>query len=136
MQNDILFDNIYIGHSVEDAEKLRSETFDIKHAIEKAEEDASKPPPPKDEPKGPLDINFTEDPVRFVREKLDLFWDVAKNDPVQAVKFFPDVAGGIGAVAVAILLVRRLKKLIPAVQRGRRPSRDTGRGGVRIREVE
>ena len=105
MQNDILFDNIYIGHSVEDAEKLRSETFDIKHAIEKAEEDASKPPPPKDEPKGPLDINFMEDPVRFVREKLDLFWDVAKNDPVQAVKFFPDVAGGIGAVAVAILAI-------------------------------
>jgi calnexin len=29
MQNDILFDNIYIGHSIEDAEKLRKETFDL-----------------------------------------------------------------------------------------------------------
>ena len=38
MQSDILFDNIYIGHSVEDAEKLKVETFDVKHAIEKAEE--------------------------------------------------------------------------------------------------
>ena len=105
MQSDILFDNVYIGHSIEDAEKLKAETYDIKHAIEKAEEDASKPPPPKDEPKGPMDINFMEDPVRFVREKVDLFWDVAKNDPVQAVKFFPEVAGGIGAVVVAILAI-------------------------------
>ena len=105
MQNDILFDNIYIGHSIEDAETLKAETFDIKHSIEKAEEDASKPPPPKDQPKGPLDINFMEEPVRYVREKVDLFWDVAKNDPVQAIKFFPEVAGGIGAVAVAIVAI-------------------------------
>lgn len=105
MQNDILFDNIYIGHSIEDAEKLKVETFDLKHGIEKAEEDASKPPPAKDEPKGPMDINFREEPIRFIREKVDLFWDVAKNDPVQAVKFFPEVAGGIGAVAVAIVAI-------------------------------
>lgn len=103
MQSDILFDNIYIGHSIEDAESLKAETYDIKHAIEKAEEDAAKPPPPKDEPKGPLDIDFFKDPIGYVREKVDLFWDVAKNDPVQAIKFFPETAGGIGAVAVAII---------------------------------
>ncbi len=103
MQNDILFDNIYIGHSIEDAEALKAETYDIKHAIEKAEEDAAKPPPAKDEPKGPMDIDFFKDPIRYIREKVDLFWDVAKNDPVQAVKFFPETAGGIGAVAVAII---------------------------------
>lgn len=27
MQNDILFDNIYIGHSIADAEKFAQETF-------------------------------------------------------------------------------------------------------------
>lgn len=43
MQNDILFDNIYIGHSIEDAEKLRKETFDLKHPVEVALEEASKP---------------------------------------------------------------------------------------------
>ena len=105
MQNDILFDNVYIGHSIEDAETLQAETYDIKHAVEMAEEDAAKPPPPKDSPKGPLDIKFMEDPVRFVREKVDVFWDIAKHDPIQAVKFFPEVAGGIGAVAVAIIAI-------------------------------
>ena len=43
MQNDILFDNIYIGHSVEDAQKLKAETWDIKHPIEVAEEEETKP---------------------------------------------------------------------------------------------
>jgi calnexin len=37
MQKDILFDNIYIGHSIADAEKLRAETFDLKVAAEKAD---------------------------------------------------------------------------------------------------
>ena len=57
MQSDILFDNIYIGHSIEDAEKLKTETFDVKHPIELAEEDATKPQPP--EPvKSPMDLKF------------------------------------------------------------------------------
>ena len=40
MQNDILFDNIYIGHSVSDAEKLAQDTFEVKKAVEKAQEEA------------------------------------------------------------------------------------------------
>ena len=31
---DILFDNIYIGHSVEDANKFKVETFDVKKPLE------------------------------------------------------------------------------------------------------
>jgi len=102
MQSDILFDNIYIGHSVEDAEKLKAETYDVKAAIEKAEEDAAKPKP-KETPESPMDLKFMDDPVRYIREKMDLFWTLAKNDPVTAVKTLPEVAGGIGALAVTII---------------------------------
>lgn len=102
MQNDILFDNIYIGHSAADAEKLRKETFDVKIASEKAEE-AANVPKPDDKPKSPMDLKFTDDPVHYVREKLDLFWTIAKRDPVQAIKFVPEVAGGLGIVAVTVL---------------------------------
>ena len=103
MQSDILFDNIYIGHSVEDAEKLKVETYDVKHAIEVAEEEASKPPPTKEPPKSPMDLKFMDDPVHYVREKVDLFWAIAKNDPVEAIKALPEVAGGIGALAVTVI---------------------------------
>merc|ERR1712000_505447 len=72
MQNDILFDNIYIGHSVEDAEKLAEETFKVKHPIEKALFDAEKPKK-KDSPASPNDLKFLDDPVLYVKEKLDLF---------------------------------------------------------------
>ena len=104
MQSDILFDNIYIGHSVDDATALKNATFDVKHKIEAAEEEASKPPAPSfDDEKSVLDLSFTEDPVRYVREKVDLFYTMARNDPIQAVKIMPEVAGGIGVVAVTIL---------------------------------
>lgn len=100
MQKDILFDNIYIGHSVEDAAALQKETYDVKAKVEKAEEEASKP---KDEKKSPLDLVFTEDPVRYVQEKVDLFITIAKKDPVQAVKLVPEVAAG--AVTALLLVV-------------------------------
>ena len=102
MQSDILFDNIYIGHSVSDAEKLKNATFDIKHKVESAEEEASKPPMP--EPvESPSELSFMEDPVNFIRTKVDLFYTMARNDPVQAVKYMPEVAGGIGAVAATVI---------------------------------
>lgn len=102
MQSDILFDNIYIGHSVEDAEKLKAETYDVKAAIEKAEEEATKPTP-KPTPDSPLDLKFMDGPVKYIREKVDLFWAIAQKDPVEAIKTLPEVAGGIGALVVTIL---------------------------------
>lgn len=102
MQNDILFDNIYIGHSVEDAEKFKAETFDIKHAIEKKEEDAEEPEPEK-KAKSPMDLKFLDNPVHYIREKLDLFMTIAKNDPIQAAKFVPEVAAGLGVVALTVI---------------------------------
>ncbi|KAF1840014.1 calreticulin precursor [Cucurbitaria berberidis CBS 394.84] len=104
MQNDILFDNIYIGHSIDDAEKLKAETFDLKHAAEKADEEANKPKP-EDTPKSPSDLSFKDDPVTYVKEKVTTFIEIAKRDPVEAIKFVPEVAGGIGVLAVTILVL-------------------------------
>lgn len=103
MQSDILFDNIYIGHSLEDAEKLKVETYDIKHPIEVAEEEATKPKPADDPPKSPMDLKFMDDPVLYVREKVDLFLAIAKNDPLEAIKFVPEVAGGLGVLAITLI---------------------------------
>ncbi|RAL63161.1 hypothetical protein DID88_004241 [Monilinia fructigena] len=84
MQSDILFDNIYIGHSVEDAAKFADETFHEKHPIEQLIEIESVPKP-EDKPKSPSDLVFTDDPVLYVKEKLDLFFTIAQNDPIQAI---------------------------------------------------
>ena len=102
MQNDILFDNIYIGHSIADAEALEKETFQVKSKVEKQEEEATKPPAPET-PKSPMDLKFMDDPVLYVREKLDLFVTLAQRDPIQAVKFVPEVAGALGVIAVTLL---------------------------------
>jgi len=106
MQNDILFDNIYIGHSAADAEALQKETFDVKVKVEKAEEEATKPKQDeKKEIKSPMDLVFTDDPVLYVREKFDLFLTIAKRDPIEAVKFVPEVAGGLAVLAVTVLVL-------------------------------
>ena len=102
MQSDILFDNIYIGHSIEDAAALRAETFDLKRPVEDAEEAAAKPKP-ADKPKSPSDLSFKDDPVTYVKEKFDLFLHIAKRNPVEAIKFVPEVAGGLGALVVALI---------------------------------
>jgi calnexin len=106
MQNDILFDNIYIGHSVEDAQKFADETFFEKHPIEQLIELESKPKADEKQPaRSPSDLVFMDDPVHYIREKLDLFFTIAQNDPIQAIKFVPEAAGGLAAVAVTLLAV-------------------------------
>ncbi|XXG99074.1 hypothetical protein Hte_005408 [Hypoxylon texense] len=102
MQNDILFDNIYIGHSIEEAEKFAQETFFKKSAVEKALEDAEKPKV-DDKPKSPSDLKFLDDPVLYVKEKLDLFLTIAANDPIQAIKFVPEVPTAVGGLLVTIV---------------------------------
>lgn len=102
MQNDILFDNIYIGHSVEEATALQKQTFDIKKKVESAEEEKTKPKEPEI-PKSPNDLKFADDPVFYIKEKVDLFLTIAKRDPIQAMKFVPEVAGGIGLLVVTVI---------------------------------
>ncbi|UPK99016.1 hypothetical protein LCI18_009951 [Fusarium solani-melongenae] len=127
MQSDILFDNIYIGHSVEDANKLAEETFGLKHPVEKALFEAEKPKQDKD-PKSPNDLKFLDDPVFYVKEKLDLFLAIAANDPIQAVKFVPEVAGGIAAIfVISVAFLAALVNLgtsSPAVQKTAEKAKD------------
>ncbi|RCI14602.1 hypothetical protein L249_6835 [Ophiocordyceps polyrhachis-furcata BCC 54312] len=104
MQNDILFDNIYIGHSIADADKLAAETWAIKHPAETKQADADKPKD-EDKPHSPSDLKFLDDPVVYVKEKLDLFMTIARTDPLEAVKFVPEVAGSIAAVALTMILL-------------------------------
>jgi calnexin len=102
MQKDILFDNIYIGHSIDDAAALRKETWDIKRAAEDVE-DAASQPKAEDKPKSPMDLVFKDDPIKYVKERLDLFISIAKKDPLEAIRFLPEVAGGIGVAVVTLL---------------------------------
>ena len=104
MQNDILFDNIYIGHSVSDAEKFAKETFSIKSASEKAEEEKSKPKK-EETPESITDTKFMDDPVAYAKAKWSLFTDMWSRDPMQAVKLVPEVTGAIGLGAVTLIAV-------------------------------
>lgn len=101
MTKDILFDNIYVGHSVEDAEKLQKATFDVKRAIEEKEEEATAPKAP--EPPQPAGGSFKEDPVAFVKAKLVPFLRLVQLDPMEAVKSMPDVAGALAVVVFTTL---------------------------------
>lgn len=118
MQNDILFDNIYVGHSIEEAEALKAATYDVKIVAEKAEEEASAPKP-EDPVKSPSDLVFKDDPVRYVKEKVDLFITIAKKDPLNAITFVPEVAGGFAAVIIAVVAF-----LLTLVSGGSAPSKE------------
>lgn len=104
MQKDILFDNIYIGHSVEDAAALREETWDIKRPVETAE-DAALRPKLDEKNKSPMNLSFKDEPLKYVKEKLELFVTIAKRDPMEAVRFLPEVVGAIGISVVALLAI-------------------------------
>ncbi|KAF9817963.1 hypothetical protein IEO21_03038 [Rhodonia placenta] len=98
MTEDILFDNIYIGHSLEDAKVLKAETFDVKKPLEEAQSKAKKPEPLDDEE----ELTFWEDPIEFLRTKAFKFVDLAQLDPILAVKTQPEV-GAVLALAVVTL---------------------------------
>lgn len=66
---------------------------------EKPKVDETKPP------RSPSDLVFTEDPIHYIKEKLDLFFTIAQNDPIQAIKFVPEAAGGLAAILVTLLAV-------------------------------
>jgi len=103
MQNDILFDNIYIGHSVADAERLQKETFDIKKEIEDKLQGAEKPKADPNVAKSPMDLKFMDDPVLFIKEKWELFATIAKTDPIGAARFVPEIAGGLAVIFITFV---------------------------------
>lgn len=129
MQNDILFDNIYIGHSVEDAEALQKETFDLKIAAEKAEEEASRPKIVDEEkPVKPEASEFRKDPFAYVSKRIQFFFAVAQQDPVEAVKLVPEVPGALlAAILIAVLAVIQTNNHPPTsrpVKTGKAPAKD------------
>ncbi|KAI0067998.1 Calreticulin-domain-containing protein [Artomyces pyxidatus] len=96
MTEDILFDNIYIGHSVEDAKALAAESFDIKKTLEKEAEKAASPDI-EEETETPA---FTKDPVEFLRQKVFEFIALAKVDPVNAFKAQPETGAALVGAAL------------------------------------
>ena len=90
MTEDILFDNIYVGHSVEDANALADETWEIKHKLEAEAKKAATDD--DDELDVPSEVSFKDDPVEFIRQKVFEFIDTAKEDPVFAFKCLQSVA--------------------------------------------
>ncbi|KAH8110606.1 Calreticulin family-domain-containing protein [Phellopilus nigrolimitatus] len=69
MTPNILFDNIFVGHSAEDAKAFAADTFDIKHPLEEALDKVAKKVDDFDEEP----ITFKEDPMAFIRQKIFSF---------------------------------------------------------------
>jgi len=115
MTEDILFDNIYIGHSVDDAKAFAAETFDIKHALEKAAVQAAL----SDEDEEELDeVTFTENPVDFLRNKAFKFIALLRTDPVAAWKTQPETGVAfVGAILTFFGMVGALFGLVGSQQK-------------------
>jgi len=88
MTEDILFNNIYVGHSVDDAKALAAETYDVKKLIESALS-AKKDVVDDSDYYIP---SFVEDPVSHVRGKFAQFFDAAQEDPVSAITTYWDTS--------------------------------------------
>jgi len=115
MTEDILFDNIYVGHSVDDAKALAAETFDIKHSLEKAADKSAFSGEDEEE----LDeVTFTENPVDFLRNKAFTFIALARTDPVAAWKTQPETAVAlVGALLTFFGMLGALFGLVGSQQK-------------------
>jgi calnexin len=92
MTEDILFDNLYIGHDEKQAGEFAKETFGLKRPIE-LEAEGLNEDDDDSEPEGIIDK------LRF---KADQFIALAQEDPLGAVKAMPEVAGTIAASAITV----------------------------------
>lgn len=100
MDEDILFDNIYVGHSIEDAREFARQTFEEKLAIEENKEKK------EEEEKKSQDDKSADSPLlgfAGLQEKVLIFLEAAKQDPIAAVKEFPSVAGLLGAIIMGVI---------------------------------
>jgi hypothetical protein len=94
MTEDILFDNIYVGHSPADAKALAKESFRVKSAIEKAIK-AEQDKVEDDTSADSSEVSLLANPTEFIRKKIFTFIDLAKEDPVTAFKAMPETAGAL-----------------------------------------
>ncbi|KAF9408628.1 hypothetical protein BGZ94_002245 [Podila epigama] len=116
MQKDILFDNIYIGHSIADAEALATESWKIKHDTETKLEELANPRPKKDAPSTP--VTFKEDPIKYIVDELKVFFEEAREDPMSAINNNPTataiLAGAVGVTFGLFLILMGLMSAAPA----------------------
>jgi calnexin len=98
LQNDILFDNIYIGHSVEDAKRFAEETWEVKDKIEQALEEAEAPKPKKldDEDE---EVSFFKQPIIYLRDRFEKFYTHAQEDFLEALISHPTIVGALVTLA-------------------------------------
>lgn len=113
MTEDILFDNIYVGHSINDAKSLAAETFEIKKNLEKAAAKAAEPEDEEEE-----SASFKEDPISYIRSKVLTFVESAKEDPVAAFKTQPETGAALAAALFTFLgMIGALFGLIGSAQK-------------------
>jgi hypothetical protein len=113
MTEDILFDNIYVGHSVEDAKAFAKETFEVKKPLESA---AAKVDDKLDDDEAA--VSFKEDPVAFIRQKIFAFVDLVQVDPILAVKTHPETGAALAGVVFTLFgMIGALFGLIGAQQK-------------------
>lgn len=99
MTPNILFDNIYIGHSAEDAKALAAETYDVKHPLEEASSKSEKKAADDEDEY----IVFKEDPIGFLRQRISFFLDDFRDDPVEAFKSHPETGGALAISAFTFI---------------------------------
>ena len=95
MTEDILFDNLYIGHSVEDAATLAAESWEIKKDAEAAAKKAAEEAAAEEEASEETTVSFRDDPVTFARQKIYNFIEAAREDPIAAFQSQPETGGAI-----------------------------------------
>ncbi|KAH8835020.1 Calreticulin family-domain-containing protein [Flagelloscypha sp. PMI_526] len=111
MTEDVLFDNLYIGHSLDDAKAFAKETFGVKKPLE-AKSDKVEEEEDEDEPV------FAEDPIGYIRYRILAFIDLAKLDPVLAFKTQPQTGAALaGAVFTFIGFLGALLGIIGSQQK-------------------
>ena len=114
MTEDILFDNLYIGRSVDDAKAFAAETFDIKHSLEKAADQAAV----SEDEDEQYELTFAENPVEFLRNKAFKFIAIARVDPVAAFKTQPETGVALaGALLTFCGMLGALFGLVGSQQR-------------------
>jgi len=105
MQNQIMFDNIYIGHSEADAEEFANQTWAVKNKIEMVEVE-------KNTEKEKIHMVDSKEPG--FKDKLATFIEEFKKDPVSSFKknpFYGTIAVIICAFPfVSLLLINSPKK--------------------------
>ncbi|KAJ3121860.1 hypothetical protein HK098_003313 [Nowakowskiella sp. JEL0407] len=130
MQDNIVFDNIYVGHSIEDAKKLSLETwkpiFDSEEAANKVEEKKQEEETKKDEPKKSF---FDE-----LLTKVTLFIGKLQKDPRSAIEEDPQTAGAI--FAVVLIPVLGLLALLSSGPAKATPAKKEKKGDKEEKKVE